>query len=388
MDRDLKEVIAVFAVVISFGAGYFLSTAEHRDEIKTGQEFSAFTEVRKNTKELPDSIRGNQLAVEAAVNAYYQRLGDEYFAYTSDVLIEEVSNSANSSSMLTQNGFQIEATATGNILVTKVEEDSYAAQQGLMTGDEIIQIDDVVMNKVYFSEAVNALLGKSGTEFDMTVLRGNKQKKLHYVRNHEREIEQINDEYEQLGNICWIKYTGFYGEDAFFTEVHQTSDISSDGYIIDLRDNSGGRVDLCMRDLGCFIGNKLVGYRYYKNGEIVELNSEGEKRYDKPIVLLVNGETASAAEIFTAAMKQFYPNVTIVGETTFGKGITQEELRLENGEYLKYTSGDVTIGTWQCWQNIGIEPDKTVEMDSELIGTDEDIQLKAAIELLNGDSLD
>ena len=102
----------------------------------------------------------------------------------------------------------------------------------------------------------------------------------------------------------------------------------------------------------------------------------------KKVVLLVNNNTASSAEIFTAALKQ-HIEVTIVGENTRGKGVYQIVNLLDNGDQFKYTAGTYTVGDWECYQGVGIAPDVEVPMDRELIGTDDDIQLKKALELLD-----
>ena len=111
------------------------------------------------------------------------------------------------------------------------------------------------------------------------------------------------------------------------------------------------------------------------------MDTEDGKLTDAPVVLLTNEKTASAAEIFTALLKQ-YDDATIVGTNTFGKGIFQNVATFHRN-VIHYTDGYFKVGDWDCWQGVGIAPDIDVEMDSALIGTSEDVQLQKALELLS-----
>lgn len=389
MDRDLKQVVAVFAVVVSFGGGYFLCKAENKNEIEVGQKFIDFAAINDEIGEYAYASDDDSFAVENAVNAYYSGLGDKYFSYSVGVSIEDTEEYINSSDMLRDNGFVIEATENGNMKITTVEKGSYAEKQGLKADDIIVQIDDTVLSEVGFKDGGRKILGKSGTECDIVLMRNNKTIQIHYVRKHEKSVENnSNGNFEMLGKVCYIDYNDFFNGCKVFQEAYSECDESADSYIIDLRDNSGGETAVSLEALGNFIGERKIGCEYYTSGKTVELFSKGKKIFDKPVVVLVNGKTASAAEIFTGAMMQYCDNAVVIGETTFGKGIFQIQKRLDNTAMLKYTAGYFTVGSWKCWQGVGITPDIVVEMDSQLIGTDEDIQLEAAIKLLNGEQID
>ena len=99
--------------------------------------------------------------------------------------------------------------------------------------------------------------------------------------------------------------------------------------------------------------------------------------------MLVNENTASAAEIMTALLKNNKQGCRLVGVNTYGKGIFQQEAELKSGGTVHYTAGKFYVDDRENWNGVGITPDVVVEMDSKLIGTDEDIQLKKAIELLD-----
>ena len=383
MNSETKFMIAVFSVVISFGCGYYVCKLENKDAIKTGETFKTVNYVKDNIKDKTYLNNKNQKkAVESAVNAYYQELTDEYFYYWNDDNTESVVASINNSEMLLSNGFEIAAEDDGSMIVVSVEKDSYAESQGLMEGDRIIRINEYDLIKDGFSKSASRILGKNGTTAEIELIRDGMNLTLNYERKFEKGNRERIDMLED--NICYINYR--YSFDEFNTYIFNDALRSygyADSYIIDLRNNGGGSNDCVVHDLDYFLPEQPIFTAYYYDGtEKVYSTEETENEPDKPVILLVNAQTASAAETFTGAMMQFYNDITVVGEKTFGKGITQNVDHLEDGSAVKYTAGYFTVGDWVCWQGKGITPDVEVEMDSELIGTDDDIQLEKAIELL------
>ena len=183
-----------------------------------------------------------------------------------------------------------------------------------------------------------------------------------------------------IDDVTYIEISAF-GE---FSAGHMSSIIDdvekAEKIIIDLRNNPGGQNEYMIQAVDYFVDAGEAYMHGYDGTE--EVYSATDGAIDVPIVLLVNEKTASAAEIFTSMCMQFGRNVTVVGTNTFGKGIFQQEADLSDGGKLHYTAGYFTVGDWECWQDKGIAPDIEVEMDSALIGTDEDIQLQKALELL------
>lgn len=131
-----------------------------------------------------------------------------------------------------------------------------------------------------------------------------------------------------------------------------------------------------------FVGEASLQKNYYTGKTETLKTSDSSGDIDKPVVVLINEKTMSAAEIAAAFLKQYGKDVKLVGQKTFGKGIFQLEEELSDGGKLHYTAGTYTVGDWECYQGKGIEPDVAVEMDPSYIGTDKDVQLKKALELL------
>ena len=133
-----------------------------------------------------------------------------------------------------------------------------------------------------------------------------------------------------------------------------------------------------------FFGGECYVTFYCYNGEVEKINTTADgDSIDANVIVIVNENTASAAEILSSYLKQ-QVNAIIVGTNTFGKGVFQQDAKLSNGGNLHYTAGYFTVGDWECWQGKGIAPDIEIAMDYDenIIGTDEDIQLQKAIEIL------
>ena len=159
-------------------------------------------------------------------------------------------------------------------------------------------------------------------------------------------------------------------------------DLESQGMkslIFDLRDNGGGLLDSVCDILDRVLPKELLVYTEDKNGNREEEWAKDDDRIEVPMVVLVNGNTASASEIFTGALKD-YDEAEIIGTTTFGKGIVQSIVPLFDGSAVKLTSAKYYTPSGVCIHGTGIEPDQVVEYDKEL---EEDNQLQAAINYLN-----
>ncbi|MDE5557660.1 MAG: S41 family peptidase [Ruminococcus sp.] len=202
------------------------------------------------------------------------------------------------------------------------------------------------------------------------------------------ELPEFTNKYQLFENIVYINSGNFHvdGIQGFAHYFRDYPEPECDGFIIDLRQNTGGMTEYSISLLSDFLSpvDNLVILNYYDGTTTTRNISGNSKKTSADVVILVNEKTASAAEIFTSAMKQFYDgNVTIIGTQTRGKGSFQEVVYLSDNEQFKYTAGKYTVGNWQCYDGVGISPDIEISMDyqSEIICTDDDIQFQSALEL-------
>lgn len=377
---DNKKVILISAVsfALAWGVCWFIN----KDYIKLGKKFAIIDEmediVKKNGK--PDF--DEEEAYNGALTGYFQKGADKYTYYKPNIEKDKVklmTEYVNTAGTAIASGFLVGYNDDGNILLTEVDENLTAYEQGLRANDVIVSINGVNVLDEGYENIVNKILGKQDTVVNLKIKRDEEEFEIEFKRDNE-STKQI--QYEKMGDSGYIKVEAFnqFMKGGFTEALDELQEC--DKLIFDLRDNPGGDGDVVI-DLVSSVCGKCYVEKHFYRGEVKKYESEKENKCaEKKIVVLVNENTASAAEIFTSTMMQNSPNATIIGTTTFGKGIFQEEANLSDGGKLHYTAGYFTVGDWECWQDKGIAPDIEVEMDSALIGTDEDIQLQKALELL------
>lgn len=368
---------------VTFGLCWYFMDYSRKDIIEAGKEFAVINEIQEKLEDVDYHFFENDNLTESksnAINGWFKGKVDEFTTYNRDVSpVEEQTIYINTAGTSEASGFQVDISDDGNILITEIKSGLTADKQGLKVGDVITHIDDISVSEKGYENYANKILGKDGTKVKFTIRRDNEIFDMEFTRAH----HYINEaDFEQMKDVGYIKIRSFGEMMQGQLDQAVTKAESGDKIIFDLRDNQGGNGGTGAKLAAQLSGESFVDW-YYNNGEVEhETFGCAEPRLkDKEVILLVNENTASAAEIFTSIIKQNL-NVTIVGTNTYGKGIYQQEANLSDGGKLHYTAGYFTVGDWECWQDKGIAPDIEVEMDSALIGTDEDIQLQKALELL------
>ena len=370
--------VALASSAVTFGTSWFFLDYCRRDEIELGKKMSPVFDCVEMLEKANYPMNDAD-PVRAAIQGYLSALSnDKYTKYTiSEDEIDSMTTYVNTSGTAIASGFQIDCSDDGNILIAEISPGLAADKQGLKEGDKITAIDGVNVKEAGYENIANKLLGKQDTHVSLTIMRDGKENEVDFVRDH----DYMNVcTHEKIGEVDYIVIKTF--TDLTKGQYYEAVEASGDMVIIDLRDNSGGNTEA-----GEYIAAESCGkctvYKHPYNGkDFIEECEMPAMMTGKKIVLLTNEKTASTAEIFVATLKQEL-DATIVGTTTLGKGVYQMANLLENGDVFKFTAGTYTVGDWECYQDVGIAPDVEVPMDSELIGTDEDIQLKKALELLD-----
>ncbi|MCI7735808.1 MAG: S41 family peptidase [Clostridiales bacterium] len=275
------------------------------------------------------------------------------------------------------------------ITVTRVFKNSPADEAGIRSGDKIVYVNDVYYSAYEMDEAVSVMRGTPGEKVKVTVLRGLETIDFDITR----KIVNINYvEYEILeGNIGYVMVFDFLGDayEGFAQAIAAFEEAGVSGMIIDLRNNGGGLVDACVQMADLILPEGVVVSMRDKAGQTTEYTIDGEY-YDVPMVVLVNGYSASASEILAGAIRDTGAG-TLVGEKTFGKGVVQSVINFPDGSGMKVTTARYYTPSGECIHEIGIEPDVEVSLDEDAVTRyginnlphDKDAQLQKAIELLS-----
>lgn len=272
-----------------------------------------------------------------------------------------------------------------SVKITRVFRDTPAQEVGLRKNDILVRVEDIEVTVETMSDAVKTMRGEVGGTVQVEVLRGNEYLTFDITR---ASIHMNNVDYTMLDNNVGYLALYQFGTDSLLTDFANAMDALEEqgatSLILDLRDNPGGWVEAAVNVADRFLDNKLVVYS--KSRFTTDTNPQYTRRGADtiPLVVLVNENSASSSEILTGALKD-YERATVVGTQTYGKGIMQYVLGLEDrvtGIQLTYCEYFTPNGN--TVHKVGIAPDIVVEMPEEMeyadleLGDMNDPQLKAA----------
>lgn len=249
-----------------------------------------------------------------------------------------------------------------------------AEKAGIQSEDIIYKVEGEIVLGMTTEEIANRVRGKVGTTVHLTVYRSSSDKYIEFeiVR---AIVNAPTVETEMLeGNVGYISVSEFAGvtEKQFIEAVDEMLAQKAVGLVIDLRNNGGGVLDVCVNMVDYILpDNKLITYTLDKQNEGEKYMSKDGHQVDLPIVILVNGYSASASEVFTGALSD-NDCATVMGTTSFGKGIVQSIIPLNDGSAIKITTSSYYTPSGVCIHGIGITPDIVVEL------TEPDNQKEAA----------
>ena len=257
-------------------------------------------------------------------------------------------------------------TATGLAKINGVIENTPAEEAGLRENDIIYQVDGEMIQGLELSEIVSRIKGEEGTAVHLTIVREGESDYLE-IDVERRKIESPTVKYEMYDNgVGYIQITEFddVTTDQFTEALAVVKGSGAKGLILDLRSNPGGSLPVVVDIARSILPKGLIVYTEDKYGKRDEYTCDGKKELDIPMVVLINGNSASASEILAGAIKD-YDKGTLIGTTTFGKGIVQRVLPLTDGTALKLTISSYYTPKGNNIHGIGIDPDIECEFDSE-----------------------
>lgn len=271
-------------------------------------------------------------------------------------------------------------TATGLARINGVIADTPAEEAGLRENDIIYQVDGEMIQGLELSEIVSRVKGEEGTTVHLTIVREGETDYLEFDVER-RRIESPTVNYEMYDNgVGYIQITEFdeVTTDQFTEALAVIKGSGAKGLILDLRSNPGGSLPVVVDIARSILPKGLIVYTEDKYGKREEYTCDGKNELDIPMVVLINGNSASASEILAGAIKD-YGKGTLIGTTTFGKGIVQRVLPLTDGTALKLTISSYYTPKGNNIHGIGIDPDIECEFDSEAYyERDVDNQLECA----------
>ena len=264
--------------------------------------------------------------------------------------------------------------------IVEVKEDSPAAQAGIQAGDRLLAVNGTDVTDMSVTEVATLIRTAEDETIVLTLSReGSDEEIVAEVTRERLETDTVAGKMlnETDAYLAISQFTGLTSDQ--FASVYQ--DLKNQGMqrlIIDLRGNPGGLLSAVCDTLRQILPEGLIVYTEDKQGDREEYACDGETPLDIPLVVLVNENSASAAEIFTGAVKD-YGIGAIVGQQTFGKGIVQDFYGLPDGSVVKLTVAHYYTPNGNDIHGVGIAPDVTVEQPED---SETDVQLQKALEVL------
>ncbi|WP_242987410.1 S41 family peptidase [Anaerobacterium chartisolvens] len=390
-----KVLLVAATAVISFGisvlvfAGWLRVnppgiTFDNKSVSKTAvSKFNSVREILKS--QYYENVDDNTL-IEGAISGMAGAMGDRYTSYFSKDKWQMFQQDLTGS--FVGIGVMVHTASDGLLTVMEVFEGSPAKAAGVLPGDKVVKVDGKDVSDEEEDTIIKMIKGKEGTEVQLAVLRPSESNliELHITR---RRIKEENINSRMLSdNIGYIRIIKFDSEIAryFKDNIDSLTQKGMRGLVIDVRDNPGGYYNQVVSIADMLLPKCTIVYTEDKDQK-KEYKYSDAKQLNMPVIVLVNGNSASASEILAGAIKD-NKRGTLVGTRTYGKGLVQASFNLEDGSGLKVTVQRYFTPSGVCIQGKGIDPDIEVLQDEKYRSTpvsnipqEDDLQLSKALEL-------
>lgn len=335
--------------------------------------------------------------IEGMKRGIFEGLDDPYSQYYNQEEYQSLMESTDGSYV----GVGIVISPGEDELITVVApiEDTPAEKAGIKPGDKILSVDGEKFKAREMDKAVRKIKGVPGEAVVLTVFRDNDVFDVKIIRE---KIQLKSVKSEMMEDIAYIRISNFdkHTGAEFNEHLAKVKKESPKGLVIDLRDNPGGLLDQVKVVADSILGEEVIVYTMDRSGQKRYLNSDAKGKLDIPLVVLVNGSSASASEILAGAVRDNKAG-TLVGTTTFGKGLVQSVVELPDKTGYTLTTAQYFTPSGEYIHKKGIQPDVVVEEPEEKdpSGTggkkqgeeapgkeenQEDVQLKKALEIIKG----
>ncbi len=383
-----SEVISLIVItcIISMAMGFLLFASfnfKSNSEIGSKELKSFIEEYNYITDNYYIDINEKEILNEA-LKAVVDKLGDPY----SELIGADDQDYFNKILMgrYTGVGIGIYSNNSGKIIINEIIANSPAEEAGLKNGDIVLKYNDELLANKTSTELVS-MIAVGNKNFSLTVLRNEKEVKFNLKKETITLESATSKTYEKNGKkIGYIEVSIFAQNtyEQFKDKLDELEKAGIDSLIIDLRDNSGGHLEVAKEIAGLFLDKTHVIYQTQNKTTTKKVYSSGKETKSYKIVILSNGNSASASEIVMAALQEEYGAI-IIGNKSFGKGTIQELVTAEDGLEYKFTTNKwlTPKGTWI--NEVGIEPNIVINQSGTYYNNpidENDNQLQKAIETL------
>ncbi len=400
-NKIFRVLIGIVVIVITFSAGLWLGISFEpfkeyilnagRYNSSSSENISENTESKfsvKPVKEAIDLVSKNALdkkskeeLLSAAVNSILSNLDDEYTEYFTTEEYEKIMESY--SGIMSGIGIVITLNDEEQVVVVLPLDDTPAYRAGIMEGDIIIEVNGGEIKEMALEKVVTMIKGEEGTKVDLKIYRPLEDRTIELTITRAKFLipNLVSEVIENDVGYIWYYTFQDKGAQQLDREIQKLTDSGAEGIILDLRNNLGGVLNDAVKVCDLFLDEgKIVTVKgRLEDKEVTdEYFAKGGKYAEIPLVVLINGFSASASEVVAGALKD-NGRAVLVGEKSFGKGLVQALYELSDGSGIKFTTARYFLPSGVSIEGVGIKPDITVELEPD---STEDTQLiKAAEEI-------
>lgn len=379
-------VFLLIGVLVGTGLSFVLLKFDGKQivKVKTSKyekKFNSLYETYETLKNEYYKDLDDEELIEGAINGMLESTDDKHTMFFNKKEKESFKTSLSSSYY----GIGAQVIKDGeDTIIFRIFDDSPAKKAGLKPGDIISKVDGEDVKGQELSDVVAKLKSDKKKTADVVIVRDGKEIKI-TLEKAIIDLPSISTDMfdDHIGYI----YVSIFGENTdkeFSKALEELKEKGIDELIIDLRDNSGGYLSTVTNMLDEFVDKDTVIYQIKEKDKIDKYTALTNEKLNYKVVILVNGESASASEIMASALKEQY-GATLVGTKTFGKGTVQQMKELSNGTLIKYTIEEWLTSNGNSIEKEGITPDVEIELNEEYyndMSDESDNQLQKALELL------
>lgn len=322
-----------------------------------------------------NKIDKNKL-IESAINGMFEYIGDPNSSYLNDEETKYLNYKLNG----TYEGVGIEVVdSKDGIVINRVFHDTPAYKAGIKKGDIVLKINNKDVSKKTGQYLASYIKEKINGKFKLTIKRDGKEKVFELEKTKIDYPVVYTDIFDKTGYI----YLSSFSESSSKQFKDSLKDLEKekiDNLVIDLRQNTGGYLDEAYKISDLFLVKGKTSYQLRTNSDKSKIKSKDSIHRIYDMVVLIDGESASASEVLTLSLKENIPYVTVVGEKSFGKGTVQQAKELKDGNILKYTTAKWLSPKGKSIDGKGIKPD--IEIKYEDDDNEIDNQLRKALDVL------
>ncbi len=396
--REPKKVKLSSVIIVCLVVCYLLSLAGvfcvragylriGKEKAPDGVDYTRLLEIHALLEHYYVGELDEETMLNNALAVYTASVGDPYTQYMPKTEAEGYINGAYQS----QTGIGVRASysdAPVGIYISYVFPGAPAEKAGLKKGDVITSVDGKTVTEENYIEIVDTIAGKEGTIVTLKLIRNGKETTVSVTRGN-FTVESV--EYfmlETAEDIGYIRIDGVASNtaDEFKSAVLTLKERGAKKYVFDVRDDGGGYLNVITSILDMLLPEGPIVRWKTADGKENANNSDAKQIVNAPFAVLINGHTASAAELFAAALRD-YKLAVLVGEKTYGKGVMQTLFPLKNGDTIKITTAYYYPPYGDNYNGIGVAPDVEVALPKGeeyfTVSEEEDTQLQAAIKALN-----